>query len=148
MSLPTPDEIKKRCKAIRLTFKELCRRTGIAPSTLTRWRAGQTSMTVHNFGRLLATLTAAESVAAEDGALNHIPQSQNQENIKLFSESVIDTVDPALAKSVEGVVAARQKARSSDDDLWDQARAHQRRIESANEAFNKRPANSLLWPRK
>lgn len=53
--------IKKRCKFVGLTMDELCARSGIAPSTFSRWVNGHNSGYIKTVGRMDDILTGLES---------------------------------------------------------------------------------------
>jgi len=55
--LLTPKEIEEHAAAAGRTMAEVCRSAGVAPSTFTRWKAGQTEPTLGVYRRLVAALT-------------------------------------------------------------------------------------------
>lgn len=59
--LLTPQEIESRAAEAGRTMTEVCRTAGVAPSTFTRWKAGQTEPTLGIYRRLVAAVTPAEA---------------------------------------------------------------------------------------
>jgi len=59
-TIPTPQEIEARAKALGLSTPALCKAAGIAPSTFNRWRNGKTDP-LKPFRQLVATLEKLES---------------------------------------------------------------------------------------
>ena len=60
-----PDEIYARAVEAGLTISELSQRARVAPSTFVRWKAGQSSITVNNYKRIIAVLHEVEAQQAK-----------------------------------------------------------------------------------
>jgi len=52
--LLTPAEIEAAAARAGLRMAEVCRRAGIAPSTFSRWKSGQTMPSIDVYERLVA----------------------------------------------------------------------------------------------
>jgi predicted transcriptional regulator len=60
-----PEEIYARAAEAGLTIAELSDRAGVAPSTFVRWKAGQSSITVNNYKRIVSVLHEVEAQQAK-----------------------------------------------------------------------------------
>ena len=60
--LLTPSEIETLASAQDMTMTEACRRAGIAYSTFTRWRKGETEPTLSVYRRLCDAVGVSEAV--------------------------------------------------------------------------------------
>lgn len=61
VALLTPSDIEAKAKAAGLTIAELCRRAGIAQSTFSRWKAGDTKPTIGVYERLCEAAQPSEA---------------------------------------------------------------------------------------
>lgn len=62
--LLTPQDIEARAAKAGRTMTDVCRSAGVAPSTFTRWKAGQTEPTLGIYRRLVAAVGADSEAAA------------------------------------------------------------------------------------
>lgn len=63
LQLPTAAQIEARARRVGLGIPELCRLTGIAPSTFYRWKAGDTTPRLDVCQRLLDAIAAVKKAA-------------------------------------------------------------------------------------
>jgi predicted transcriptional regulator len=61
--LLTPQEIESRAAQAGRTMTEVCRKAGVAPSTFTRWKAGQTEPTLGIYRRLVDAVSTPQAAA-------------------------------------------------------------------------------------
>jgi predicted transcriptional regulator len=61
--LLTPEEIERRASVAGLSMADVCRSAGIARSTFSRWKAGETEPTLSVYRRLCEAVSPAESAA-------------------------------------------------------------------------------------
>jgi predicted transcriptional regulator len=66
-TIPTPQEIEARAKALGVTSPALCKAAGIAPSTFNRWLRGETDP-IKPFRKLVQTLDEMELTLENMGA--------------------------------------------------------------------------------
>jgi len=60
MTILTAAEYVARVRQSGSTLAEICRKAGIAPSTLTRWQSGETEPTLSVYRRLIEAVEAKE----------------------------------------------------------------------------------------
>lgn len=61
--LLTPQDVEALAKASGKTIAQICKDAGIAHSTFTRWRAGETEPTLGIYRRLVAAAEAFKATA-------------------------------------------------------------------------------------
>ena len=62
-TLLSPDDFLAAAADAGTSMSEVCRAAGIAPSTFSRWKAGQTSPSIENYQALLTALRNAKRPA-------------------------------------------------------------------------------------
>jgi predicted transcriptional regulator len=62
--LLSPQEIEARAAEAGRTMTEVCRTAGVAPSTFTRWKAGQTEPTLGVYRKLVSAVAPKAEAAA------------------------------------------------------------------------------------
>lgn len=62
--LLSPKDVEKLAAAAGKSMAEVCREAGVAPSTFTRWKAGQTEPTLGVYRRLVAVVSPAPASEA------------------------------------------------------------------------------------
>jgi transcriptional regulator with XRE-family HTH domain len=61
--LLSPSEVEHLARARGLTIRALCREVGIAPSTFTRWKSGETEPTLGVYRRIVAAVAPTPTPA-------------------------------------------------------------------------------------